>query len=121
MGDLISKIGRMAALHDIAVLLTCQTTTRLRSGIGLGALLLPAMSGVEWDNGIATHLVLFRDWPPNDVVKLREKKERWEKLRYAGVIKINGVLTAEEGRIDTVIPFSVEKASESIVLGVSEH
>jgi len=116
MGDLISKIGRMAALHDITVLLTCQTITRLRSGIGLGALLLPAMSGVEWDNGIATQLVLFRDWPPNNVVKLSEEKERWEKLRYAGVIKINGVLTAEEGRIDTVIPFSVEKASESIFL-----
>ena len=121
MGDLISKIGRMASLYDIAILLTCQTTTRLRSGIGLGALLLPAMSGVEWDNGIATQLVLFRDWPPNDVVKLGVEKERWEKLRYAGVIKINGVLTTEEGRIDTVIPFSVEKVSESIFLGISER
>ena len=87
----------------------------------MGALLLPAMSGVEWDNGIATQLVLFRDWPPNNVVKLSEGKERWEKLRYAGVIKINGVLTAEEGRIDAVIPFSVEKASESIFLGTFER
>lgn len=120
MGDLISKIGRMAAMHDIAVLLTCQTTTRLRSGIGLGALLLPAMSSVEWDNGIATQLVLFRDWPPNDVVNLGEEKERWEKLRYAGVIKIDGVLMVEEGRIDTVVPFSVERVSENI-FGISER
>jgi hypothetical protein len=121
MSDLISKIGRMAALHDIAVLLTCQTTTRLRSGIGLGALLLPAMSGVEWDNGISTQLVFFRDWPPNDVVKLGEERDRWEKLRYAGVIKINGVLTAEERRIDTIVPFSIERVSESIFSGISEH
>lgn len=121
MGDLISRIGRMAALHDIAVLLTCQTTTRLRSGISLGALLLPAMSGVEWDNGIATQLVLFRDWPPNDVVKLGEEKERWEKLRYAGVVKINGVLMAADGRIDTVVPFSVEKVSENIFRAMSER
>jgi len=120
MGDLISRIGSMAVLHDIAVLLTCQTTTRLRSGISLGALLLPAMSGVEWDNGIATQLVLFRDWPPNDAVKLGEEKERWEKLRYAGVVKINGVLMAE-GRIDTVVPFSVEKVSENIFRAISER
>ena len=119
MGDLISKIGRMAALHDIAVLLTCQTTTRLRSGIGLGALLLPAMSGVEWGNGIATQLVLFRDWSPNDAVNLGEGKERWERLRYAGVIKVNGVLTAEEGRIDRAVPFSVEKVRERTSFDIS--
>lgn len=105
--DLISKFNKLATLHDLAILVTSQTVTRIRSG--QSALLLPAMSGLEWDQGVATRLVLFRDWPPNDVVNLGGEKERWERLRYAGVIKVNGVLQGEDGQFHTVVPFSVKK------------
>jgi hypothetical protein len=104
--DLISKLNKLATLHNMAVLITSQTVTRIRSG--QSALLMPAISGVEWDQGIATRLVLFRDWPPNDVVTLGGDKERWKRLRYAGVIKVNGALQGEDGRFHTVVPFSVE-------------
>jgi hypothetical protein len=107
MGELISKLGRMAAISNIAVLITSQTITRLRSG--LGALLLPAIAGSEWDNGISTQLVLFRDWPPRRSTQTDEDTERWNGLRYAGAIKIKGILAADEGRFETVVPFSIEK------------
>lgn len=104
--DLISKLNKLATLHNMAILITLETVTRIRSG--QSALLMPAISGVEWDQGIPTRLVLFRDWPPNDVVTLGRDKERWERLRYAGVIKVNGVLQGDNGQLHTVVPFSVE-------------
>lgn len=108
MGELISKLGRMAAVNNIAVLLTSQTITKIRSG--LGALLLPAISGTEWENGIATQLVLFRDWPPRRNTQITaDEAERWKGLRYVGVIKVKGVLAADDGRFETVVPFSIEK------------
>jgi hypothetical protein len=108
MGEIISKLGRMAAVNNAVVLLTSHTMTRIRSG--LGALLLPAISGTEWENGISTQLVLFRDWPPQRNTQISaEDAERWKGLRYVGVIKVNGVLAADDGRFETVVPFSIEK------------
>jgi hypothetical protein len=106
-GEMVSKLGRMAAVSNLAVLITSQTITRIRSG--LGALLLPAISGLEWENGISTQLVLFRDWPPRQNTQDDEDVDRWKGLRYAGAIKVKGVLSADDGRFETVVPFTVEK------------
>ncbi|TID23622.1 P-loop containing nucleoside triphosphate hydrolase protein [Venturia nashicola] len=108
MGELITKLSRMANLNGIAILITNQTVTRVRSG--QGALLLPAISGSEWDNGVSTQLVLFRDWAPKQGSQLdKEETEKWHRLRYAGVIKVKGVAMEENGRFDTVVPFSIEQ------------
>jgi len=110
MGELMTKLARLATINNIAILLTSQTVTRLRSG--QGALLLPAISGSEWDNGVSTQLVLFRDWPPKRGTQLTdEEAEKWQRLRYAGVIKVKGVAMEQNGRFDTVVPFSVEQVS----------
>jgi len=106
MGEVVSKLGRMAAVNNTAILLTCQTVTRIRPG--LGALLLPAISSSEWDNGVSTQLVLFRDWPPRRSTQDAEM-DQWTGLRYVGAIKVRGVLAADEGRFETVVPFSVGK------------
>jgi len=103
MSDLMSKLGKMAALNNIAMVLTCQTVTRLRTGAS--AILLPALSGLEWDNGISTQLVIFRDWPPSD----RVKDARWQRVRFVGAIKVNGALLGGDGGVGTVVPFTIEK------------
>jgi len=98
----------LAIVNNISIVLTCQTITRVRSG--QGALLLPAISGSEWDNGISTQLVLFRDWlPKRSTQQTEEEAERWQRLRYAGVIKVRGIAMEENGRFDTVVPFSIEQ------------
>ncbi len=108
MGDLISSLQKLASMQDLVVLLTQQTRMRIRSGAG--ALLLPVLSGIEWDNGVSSQLVLFRDFPPKGNTQPDPKlKERWSRLRYVGLIKINGVSAEENGRFDTVVPFSIEK------------
>jgi len=108
IGELMTKLARLATINNIAILLTSQTITRMRSG--QGALLLPAISGSEWDNGVYTQLVLFRDWAPKRGTQLAdEEAEKWHRLRYAGVIKVKGVAMEENGRFDTVVPFSIEQ------------
>ncbi|KAE9978596.1 hypothetical protein BLS_000443 [Venturia inaequalis] len=108
MGELMTKLSRLATVNNIVILLTSQTVTRVRSG--QGALLLPAISGSEWDNGVSTQLVLFRDWAPKRGTQLAaEEAEKWHRLRYAGVIKVKGVAMEENGRFDTVVPFSIEQ------------
>lgn len=108
MGELMTKLSRLATVNSTAILVTSQTVTRVRSG--QGALLLPAISGSEWDNGVSTQLVLFRDWAPKRGTQLTaEEAEKWHRLRYAGVIKVKGVALEENGLFDTVVPFSIEQ------------
>ncbi|KAF1980190.1 P-loop containing nucleoside triphosphate hydrolase protein [Bimuria novae-zelandiae CBS 107.79] len=108
MNELISTLTRVAAMHDIALLVTSQTITRMRAGSR--ALLVPAISGAEWESGISTRLVLFRDWVPGQGKWSRTDSTRLQKTRFAGVLKVNGVLLAEEGGVGNVVPFAVEEA-----------
>lgn len=113
MGELMTKLSRLATVNNIAILLTSQTVTRVRSG--QGALLLPAISGSEWDNGVSTQLVLFRDWAPRRGTQVAEEEaEKWYRLRYAGVIKVKGDAMEENGRFDTVVPFIIERVNACI-------
>lgn len=110
MGDLVSRLQKLATIQNLVVLMTQQTRMRIRAGAG--ALLLPVLSGVEWDSGISTQLVLFRDFPPNTSTQPKpDLLERWNRLRYVGVIKANGISAEENGRFDTVVPFSIEQVS----------
>lgn len=96
-------------MHDIALLLTCQTITRIRGGSR--ALLVPAISGAEWEGGISTRLVLFRDWVPGQGKWNDAGADRLQKARYIGVVKANGVTLADEGGVGSVVPFALENVS----------
>ncbi|KAF2198675.1 P-loop containing nucleoside triphosphate hydrolase protein [Delitschia confertaspora ATCC 74209] len=106
MNELVSRLGRIASMHDIAILLTCQTITRIRGSSR--ALLVPAISGAEWDSGISTRLVLFTDWVPGQGKWSNSNTGRLRKARFAGVVKVNGVSIAEEGSVGNVVPFTIE-------------
>ncbi|KAK7188333.1 rad55 protein [Paraphaeosphaeria sporulosa] len=107
MNELISTLTKLAAMHDIALLLTSQTITRIRAGSR--ALLVPAISGAEWENGVSTRLVLFRDWVPGQGKWTKADAAKLQKTRFAGVLKANGVGLADDGGVGTVVPFAVEK------------
>ncbi|KAF2019368.1 P-loop containing nucleoside triphosphate hydrolase protein [Aaosphaeria arxii CBS 175.79] len=107
MNELISALCRVAALHDIALLFTCQTITRIRAGSR--ALLVPSISGAEWESGISTRLVLFRDWVPGQGKWCDADAERLRRARFVGVIKANGVTLADEGSVGDVVPFAIER------------
>ncbi|KAF2847042.1 P-loop containing nucleoside triphosphate hydrolase protein [Plenodomus tracheiphilus IPT5] len=106
INELISTFTRFAATHDIALLVTSQTITRIRGASR--AVLVPAMSGVEWENGISTRLVLFRDWMQNEDTTDKAGAARSRRARFVGLTKANGIALAEEGGVGNVVAFTVE-------------
>ncbi|KAF2261491.1 P-loop containing nucleoside triphosphate hydrolase protein [Lojkania enalia] len=106
MNELISALARVAAMHDIALLLTCQPITRFRAAST--AFLVPAISSAEWESGVSTRLVLFRDWVPGQGKWNDADTDRLRNARFVGVIKANGVTLVEEGAVGNVVPFVIE-------------
>jgi len=108
MGDFVSKLGKLAVTRNIAVLLTSQTTTKVRAETG--ALLHPAVSGTAWDGGIASRIVLFRDWPPQQEGS-QEEANRVRGVRYAGVLKAGGIAHGDSGGVGKVVAFTITSVS----------
>lgn len=108
MNHLVSTLGKTATLKDIPVLLTNQTVTKMRPGEG--ALLMPAMAGMEWDSGIATRLVLFRDWPPEPSKLTNLEDHRRSNVRFVGVVKMKWTAPGEANGFGAVVPFTIEKS-----------
>jgi hypothetical protein len=110
INELISTLSRVAAMHDIALLVACQTATRIRGASR--ALLVPSISGSVWEDGISTRLVLFRDWAPVRGKTTDVDVGRLRKARFIGLVKANGVTLANEGGVGNVVPFAIEQVSQ---------
>lgn len=109
INELIATFARFAAVHDIAMVITSQTITRIRGASR--ALLVPAIAGAEWENGVSTRLVLFRDWVRHGKANDKLHADKLQRARFAGLVKANGVSLAEEGGVGTVVPFTIESVS----------
>lgn len=56
----INALQKLAATRNCAVMILSQCATRMHSE--QGATLVPAVNASVWEQGVATRLVLFRDW-----------------------------------------------------------
>ena len=106
MGEFMSKMGRLAATSNIAILLTSQTTTRIK--YETRAVVHPAISGTAWDSGISTRLVLFRDWLFRGAETPSTHGEYVPGVRFAGVMKAKGIPYEGVGKVNT---FTIEEVS----------
>lgn len=61
LGSLISGLNRLAALKDLAVIVSTGCSTRGRSESGLRLALVPGVGGSEWEGGVCNKMVVFRD------------------------------------------------------------
>ncbi|KAL8902599.1 MAG: hypothetical protein Q9207_004545, partial [Kuettlingeria erythrocarpa] len=105
MGDLISAISKLAATRNMAVIITSQTTTKLK--LETAAALQPAMVGTAWDNGINCRILLFRDWQAiTDAEPSQAKGDITSDLRFAAVTKVEGGSVDASGQS---IPFVIEQ------------
>ena len=59
--DTLLRLHKVSAIHNIAVLLLNQTTTRLDQGSGV--LLQSALTGKAYEHYVKTRIVTFQDWP----------------------------------------------------------
>lgn len=105
MGDLASAMSKLAATRNMAVMVTSQTTTKLK--LESAALLQPAMTGAAWDAGIDYRVLLFRDWQAGiDDESSQERGERSSDMRFAAVTKIGGGSFDVSGE---TVPFAIEQ------------
>ena len=96
LGDVISSLSKLAAMKNMAILLTSQAITKITAETG--AMLHPSLGSSAWDNGISTRIVLFRDWA------FKTSNEAYNRVyepgvRFAGVLKAAGVSSTGGGRI----------------------
>ncbi|MCJ1476078.1 hypothetical protein MMC13_004743 [Lambiella insularis] len=101
MSDFLARLGKLAAMKNIAVVLISQTTTKVKTEFG--AVLRPALSNKAWDAGISNRIVLFRDWQAAERDSNTQQEPR--AVRYAGVTKLASV--AYEG-LGKVVSFTIE-------------
>ena len=102
-GDLVSKLGKLAALQNLAIILISQTTTKVRAETG--AVLYPSTSMKTWDGGVHNRIVLFRDWLPNSASGVAQDLQP-QSIRLAALIKVGG---ASCDGLEKVISFTTEK------------
>lgn len=98
MDKLISDLGKLAAIENMAIVLISQMTTRIRDEAR--AALYPAIAGNAWESGIATRIVLFRDWLSQEP-ETSSQGETASGVRFAGVTKAKNVFYEGMGRLTT--------------------
>jgi hypothetical protein len=102
LGSIVSALNRLAARHDIAVLVTTGCATRMRSEFGapgapLG--LVPGVGGSEWETGIWARAAVLRDFGG----------------RVVGISKVRGAAVASgEVGLGTVVGFAIGEGGVAI-------
>lgn len=108
LGEVISSLSKLAAMSNMAILLTSQAITKITPDSG--AMLHPSLGSSAWETGISTRIVLFRDWA------FKSSKEPYHRefvpgVRFAGVLKAAGVLHSGAGR---AVPFIIAQVCGSL-------
>ncbi|ETS83281.1 hypothetical protein PFICI_05157 [Pestalotiopsis fici W106-1] len=94
---IISSMQKLAATRDITIVILSHCATRIQAE--RGAALIPAINATVWEQGIATRLVLFRDWSLH--------KGHISGVRLVGIQKLNGKASAES--IGPVLAYDVHE------------
>lgn len=94
---IMTNLQKLAATRDVAIIILTQSATRMQAE--RGATLTPALNARAWDQGIATRLVLFRDWMFRDGAAVG--------FHFAGIQKLNGK-THQDG-LGHVFPFRIQE------------
>jgi hypothetical protein len=95
--SMISSLQKLAATRDIVIVILSQCATRMQAE--RGATLVPAIGASSWEQGIATRLVLFRDWSFQDDVP--------SSVYFAGIQKLHGKVHPEG--LGSVFAFAVKQ------------
>jgi hypothetical protein len=106
---LLASLSRIASTQNIAVVLTSNVTTRFRQESR--AMLVGSLGGKEWEEPLSSRIALFRDFAPHDLnhetILEAHEDVLFDRLRHAGVLKANGVVTIEHDAFKNVIPFTI--------------
>lgn len=102
MSEFLARLGKLAAVRNVAVVLVSEATTRVRREEGT-AVVRPGISTRAWEEGVGARVAVLRDWEGGRGGEGREGGGR--AVRFAGVMKLGGVVYEGVGE---VVAFTVE-------------
>ena len=102
MGEFATKVGKLAALKNLTVILSSHTNTKVK--MERGAVLRPSIMTRAWLEAIHTSIVVFRDFLPPD--NESPCQNIGSGIRFAGLVKIGSVTY---DYLEKVVLFTVEK------------
>ena len=114
----ISSAKKLASASNTAILLSSQMNTKIQPG--LSAQLIPAMMGPDWDEGVTTRIVFFRDLARIPVQSYRTRsalslaqsgRMALRPTRYAGIIRARGVVGGDDSVLRAIVPFAISTVS----------
>ena len=116
IGDIASRLARLAAVSNAAVLVTSHMVTKVRPGEP--AVLKPAMHGQrEWEDSMGSRVALFRDWAQSRKIEGTEEAEEPQKIptkttqhmsaRFAEVTKARGNILPRRRIGDNIVAFQI--------------
>ncbi|KAH9897250.1 P-loop containing nucleoside triphosphate hydrolase protein [Xylariomycetidae sp. FL2044] len=94
----MSALQKLAATRDLVIVILSQCATRMQAE--RGATLIPAINAGTWEQGVATRLVLFRDWILDS--------DMTHDAHLVGIQKQNGKVMPDG--IGPVFPFDIKTA-----------
>jgi hypothetical protein len=103
--EIANKLSRLAAVKNVAVLITNEMMTKIRRGEE--AVLAPVLASQDWTKAMNARIVLFADWPPPGSSTPGEEKQR-KVVRYAGVMKASS--SGSTSQMGEAVPFIVTSA-----------
>ena len=109
-GDFITRLDKLAATRNLAILLTSQCTTKMR--LESNSVIAPAISSSPWDSGIARRVVLLGDWPLQRDGAAGEDLEESAPTRLAGVLRARGAAHGNSGSVGALIRFEIRAVSQ---------
>ncbi|QIX01246.1 hypothetical protein AMS68_006763 [Peltaster fructicola] len=90
LASIITALNKLANIHRLAVIVTNGCATSMRS-IGSGPVLVPAVGGSEWENGVWDRLAVFQDFNG----------------RFIALQKVHGVSDARRVNSNPVVSFNL--------------
>ena len=110
MAEFLTRLARLAAVRNLAVVLVSQTSIKVRQDFG--AILRPAIPSKSWLDNINNRIVVFRDF-------FRASSDLSERIRvdvrFTGIVKLNGTLHSD---LISAIPFSINKVRARLLLAL---
>ena len=100
MGDFLSKLTKLAAVRNLAVVVVSQTSIKVKHGYG--AVLRPAIASRTWADNVSNRIIVFRDFPFEPYGTDGSHRG----TRFAAVAKLNGI---SYSHLDSIVPFRIEK------------
>ncbi|OAX82833.1 hypothetical protein ACJ72_02814 [Emergomyces africanus] len=102
IGNLVMNLKKLAAKFNCVVIVINEMASRFREK--QPPVLHEALSGITWDSGVATRIVLCWHWLPPSL----RSRVRMKRVRFAEVVKTEKFELVHR-RMERIVPFVIKK------------